>query len=191
VQYRQNQWTFPAYRLPRRAFFLMLFAALMVIPITMTAVRPVQAQLGGGPAESPILTVREAKLTPLTVIPGGKATLTLTLAMRPGFHINANKPDSDMQIPTELELPAPAKKTGIVLGKPVFPAAKSLKVTYSEKPLKVYEDTITVTVPIAVSKTAPLGKVPLKGKINYQGCNEAACFPPASADFAASLTVKK
>ena len=35
----------------------------------------------------------------------------------------------------------------------------------------------------------PAGKVPLKGKLNYQACNDMACFPPASVDFSSTLTV--
>ena len=147
-----------------------------------------QAQLGLG-AQDPIVTLREIKVAPVSVAPGGKATVTLTLAVRPGFHINANKPDNDMQIPTEIEFTAPAKTAGVTLGKAVFPAPKVVKFSYSEKPLKVYEETLTVTVPVTLGKSAPAGKVPLRGKLNYQGCNDSACFPPATLDFSGTLTV--
>jgi hypothetical protein len=76
-----------------------------------------------------------------------------------------------------------------VLGKPVFPTPKAMKFSYSDKPLKVYEQTLTVTVPVAAGKTAPGGKVPFKGTLRYQACNETACFPPASLDFNGAVTV--
>jgi DsbC/DsbD-like thiol-disulfide interchange protein len=163
---------------------------LTTLALVSAAIVPVAAgaQLGQE-AESPVVTLKEMKVNPVSVAPGGKATVSLTLALKPGFHINANKPDSDMQIPTELEFVAPAKATGIVLGKPVFPTPKAMKFSYSDKPLKVYEQTLTVTVPVAAGKTAPGGKVPFKGTLRYQACNETACFPPASLDFNGAVTV--
>jgi DsbC/DsbD-like thiol-disulfide interchange protein len=167
--------------------YLLLLPLALVLAAVLRPV-PAEAQLGLDP-ETPIVTLKEMKVNPTSVAPGGRATVSLTLTLKPGFHINANKPDSDMQIPTEVEFAPPAKTAGVTLGKPVFPAPKAMKFSYSEKPLKVYEHSLTVTVPVTVGKTAPGGKVPLKGTVRYQGCNETACFPPASLDFSGVVTV--
>jgi DsbC/DsbD-like thiol-disulfide interchange protein len=181
VQNRYSRWNHSTVR------SLIAAAALPVVAGVILMANAAQAQLGQ--AADPIVTVRDIKVAPASVAPGSKATVTLTLALRPGFHINANKPDSDMQIPTEIELAAPAKTAGVTLGKAVFPAPKVIKFSYSDKPLKVYEEALTVTVPVTVGKTAPAGKVPIKGKLHYQGCNDTACFPPATLDFSGTLTV--
>ncbi|MDX1933630.1 MAG: protein-disulfide reductase DsbD family protein [Capsulimonadales bacterium] len=132
--------------------------------------------------------IRSAAVEPNPVTPGKKATLTVTVAIAEGFHINANQPGSDMYIPTVLTVSAP-KTAGITLGPVVYPKPRTIPVSFDPKPLKAYEETITITVPVTVPSNAKPGVVRLSGSLRAQGCNDTTCFPPKTFPIAVRLTI--
>lgn len=129
-----------------------------------------------------------AQFKPAQAAAGSKAVLLVTLKVADGYHVNANKPDDENSIPTEVTVEVP-KGVPLTAGAAQFPQAKTISVGYSEKPVKVYEGTVTLSVPVQVNKGAS-GKYTLAGKLHLQGCNATACFPPATLNFSAPLTVR-
>lgn len=124
----------------------------------------------------------KASVAPGSVKAGGKATLTVTIAMAPGFHIYDPKPGDEFAIASELVLP---KVAGVSYGKALWP-----KPTMQEK-ARVHEGTITVTIPVLLAKTVKPGMMKLGATLKAQGCNATGCLPPDSVAVSAPLTVSK
>jgi DsbC/DsbD-like thiol-disulfide interchange protein len=114
--------------------------------------------------------------------------VTLTVSVAPKFHINAHQPGDPNMIATVATVNAP-KYPGVSVGKVVYPAGETMKVEYSPKPLRVYEGMTRITVPVAIAKTAKPGTVTLTGQVRMQGCDETACYPPATLKFSAPLQI--
>jgi DsbC/DsbD-like thiol-disulfide interchange protein len=131
-----------------------------------------------------------AAVRPAMVAPGGKATLTITLNVEPGFHINANDPGDENLIPLALTLNAPGKKAGVSLGKPVYPTPTTMPSPMGSGEARVHEGKVTITVPVTAAKTAK-GKTTLTGKLRLQGCNETTCYPPKTFTVSVPLVIGK
>lgn len=161
---------------PFRIAPLALCAAVCALSLT-----PARAQ---GPT---IVSVASMKASPATVVPGGHGTLMVTLSVAPGYHINAHKPNDPSLIPTSLT----ATSAGAVFGAARYPATKTIKVSYTPKPILVYEGRTTILVPFTVSKAAKHGKkMAILGTLSFQGCNQASCFAPTSLPVHATVGVK-
>lgn len=140
------------------------------------------------PMGTPYASVKSAVVEPAKAGGGQKAALVVTIDISSGFHINANKPDDANSVPTILSISAP-KTSGVVVGKPVFPATKTITVGYSPKPIHGYEETVVIRVPLTIPSSAKAGTVKLSGMLHAQGCNATTCFPPQSFPVNATLTV--
>ena len=155
---------------------------LFLLPLASIAALPAAAQFG----PSKVATVHAA-VQPAAVVRGGTGVLTVTLAVRPQYHVNANHPNDPAYIPTVF---TPKAMPGIVFGPVHYPAPKLVKVSYSPKPLLVYTGQAVMTIPFTVSKTAKPGMEKLAGLVAFQGCDAKSCYPPATADVQAALTVR-
>ncbi len=127
-----------------------------------------------------------ASATPGNVKAGGAFTLSVTAALRAGWHVNAHKPSEDYLIPTNVTLDAPA---GIKISDPTYPAARQVKFSFADKPLAVYEGTIAVTARGEVGASARPGTVPISGVFSFQPCNDKQCLAPAQVPFKTSLEI--
>lgn len=148
---------------------------------TAASFAPARAQ---GPT---IVSVASVKASPATVTPGGHGTLRVTLSVAPGYHINAHTPNDPSLIPTLLT----ASSAGAVFGAARYPASKAIKVSYTPKPILVYEAKTTILMPFTVAKSAKPGrKMAILGTLSFQGCNQSSCFAPASLPIHATVGVK-
>ena len=123
---------------------------------------------------------------PVSVAAGQSATAALRFRVADGYHINSNKPKSELLIPTELKLEAPA---GVRLGAVSYPEGSEFALSFdpTEK-LSVYSGEFVVTAKLNALRGAAAGNYPLSGVLSYQACNDRACFPPKK--FPVSLEVK-
>src|ERR687888_151008 len=71
---------------------------------------------------------------------------------------------------------------GITPGKPIYPPAVSRKLSFSDKPLAVYEGQAVIRLPLNADKTAAKGRHTFRAKIRVQPCNDQACLPPREID---------
>jgi Disulphide bond corrector protein DsbC len=110
------------------------------------------------------------------IVPGKPSTVTLRFRIAHGYHINSNRPSSDLLIPTTLKLQPPSD---LMAGKVTYPAGKDLAFPFSpDEKLSVYTDEFSVQALLsAVNKASP-GKFTVHGELRYQACNDNACFPP-------------
>ncbi len=117
---------------------------------------------------------------------GSAFQIAAVLRIRPGFHINAREKSEDYLIATDLRAEAPA---GFQLGDVSYPQGALHTFTFSKKPLNVYENTITLRLPVTALANAPLGAQHIPLKLRYQACSTEICLPPVTLTLDAALNV--
>jgi len=124
--------------------------------------------------KTPSVTLSPA---PVTTIVRGKATdVELRFHVGSGFHINSNKPAAEYLIPTTLKLDVP---TDIVVGKITYPLGEEMSFAFApDEKLSVYSGEFNLSVQVRPLATMLPGKYEIRGRLRYQACDKAACFPP-------------
>jgi Disulphide bond corrector protein DsbC len=114
---------------------------------------------------------------PLTVVTRGKGgSVDLQFRIGSGFHINSNTPAQDYLIPTALKLNAP---TDIVVGRITYPAGEEMAFAFApDEKLRVYSGAFTIGVIVRPLASVLPGKYEFRGRLKYQACDKAACYPP-------------
>lgn len=103
-----------------------------------------------------------------------------------GYHVNDHVPSLDYLIPTELKLePAPP----FTVGATKYPKGSPQKFSFLDTPISVYQGKLVVGAEISVASSARPGTYTLKGSLDYQACNDRACFPPTSLPLTLAVKV--
>lgn len=123
-------------------------------------------------------SVTMAPVGKVQVKAGSAATVQLDFRIGNEFHINSNKPKSELLIPTVLKLSAAGPASIAALNYPVgqdvsFPFAPGEK-------LSVYSGDFTITAVVKVPANATSGNYPVSGELRFQACDRSACYPPRS-----------
>jgi thiol:disulfide interchange protein DsbD len=140
----------------------------------LTLLASASALVGQPPQPGELLQV-EAKLQVSAGSPSG--TLSVEARLAPGWHVNSHKPSEDYLIATSVRLdPAP----GVTAGEPRYPDGKLVKFAFADKPLSVYEDRFTITLPVTFPGAL---SAPVSGTVEFQACNDRQCLAPASVKF--------
>ncbi len=113
--------------------------------------------------------------------------VNLKADIQSGYHINANNVSDPDLIPTTLEVDAGSLKAGKIS----WPGSHKFKFSFSETELDVYEGSITIGINLKASKDIKPGKYDVTGKLNYQACNDRACFAPKDVPFSVTVTIKE
>lgn len=115
----------------------------------------------------------------VTVASGKPAKVEMKFRVADGYHINSNKPGSELLIATALKFDVP---TDIGVGKVTYPAGKELTLAIApDQPLNVYTGEFVITALVSSMRTATPGNYKVHGTLKYQACNDRACFPPREA----------
>jgi hypothetical protein len=135
------------------------------------------------------------RLPSVTVAPVGKVQIragepvSVELDFRIGseFHINSNKPKSELLIPTVLKLQA-AEPINLVAVK--YPAGQDVAFPFApNEKLSVYSGDFAVTAVVKAPSKAVPGEYPVTGELRFQACDRSACYPPRSIPVKFSVTV--
>jgi thiol:disulfide interchange protein DsbD len=110
---------------------------------------------------------------------GGTAQIALQLHIGKGWHINSHKPTFDYLIGTSFELGA---KEGIILTDLQYPSGIPVLLSFSDTPLDVYEDTVTIYASVKTSGKLTPGKDTIGGNLTIQACNDRICLPPSTIE---------
>ena len=122
----------------------------------------------------PSITLASASTAQVTTAKPGKVQLTFHIEK--GFHINSNKPHSEVLIPTVLKLEPP---TDVSVSRIIYPPGQELSLDFApDEKLSVYSDDFTVTATVGAMRSTPPGTYKVRGTLNYQACDNRACFPP-------------
>jgi hypothetical protein len=126
--------------------------------------------------KAPSVTMASPGIT--TITRGKSAEVELAFRVSSGFHVNSNKPRSELLIPTALKLTAP---TDIVIGKVTYPEGKDITFPFAPgEPLSVYSGEFNITVKLRPLVGVMPAKYAVHGQLKYQACDNATCFPPKS-----------
>ncbi len=159
-----------------------LFAAavaLVVLSSTMSAQSSRTSATYITLPESPVISLLRSKPTVATV----------QFTVNKGYHVNSNKPSSDLLIPTEIKF---EKEPMIAVEKITYPPGEEFKFSFSPgQKLSVYQGQVKVLVRLMAAKRAKVGTYRLKGSLSYQACNDNACFPPRVAPFTLVIQLRQ
>jgi Disulphide bond corrector protein DsbC len=112
----------------------------------------------------------------VTVRLGQSAPVAFTFHIKPGFHVNSNKPASPELIPTELKFSPPED---LVVAKVQYPAGvlTSFPFDPTEK-LSVYSGDVIIKATVLPAPKAAIGNYTVHAELKYQACDNSACYPP-------------
>ena len=138
------------------------------------------------PAKNLPADVVRAEAEGIEIKSGGASEATVKLKVLQGYHINGN-PASKFQIATSLDV---AQAEGITPGQPVYPPSVTKKFSFSDQPIAVYEDEVTIKLPLSAGSAAQKGEHTLKGKVRFQACDDEVCYPPRNLETSIPVIVK-
>lgn len=144
------------------------------------------SQANSNTASSLPADVLLANAPKLEVQAGQSAQAEVRLAIKDGYHINANPP-SQYQIATQLTI---EQAEGVTAGQPKYPASITKKFSFSEQPLAVYEKEAVISVPVSVAAGAAKGDRSLPVRVRFQACDDQVCYPPKNLQVSIPVTVK-
>ena len=140
----------------------------------------------------PLSKVQRVTVAPIATVqvrPGSTAPVHMTFRVMPGFHINSNKPSSELLVPTAVKFEVP---NDISIGKVQYPAGKEYSFSFSPgEKLVVYSGMFTVKALVIATKVAPRGPFRVRGALKYQACDNRACYPPATVPVEFNVNIGK
>jgi thiol:disulfide interchange protein DsbD len=131
-----------------------------------------------------VLSVGE--IAPLHLKRGATVEQKVTLELRPGFHVNSNKPNDEFLIPLKLTWTS----SGIDAGTVDYPAPRLEKSDFSTQPLSVFDGTFAIVTHFHAPDSAAAGAGVVKGKLRYQACNNRECLQPKTIDITVPYEVE-
>jgi thioredoxin:protein disulfide reductase len=117
---------------------------------------------------------------------GSSFQIAVVMKIRSGFHVNAREKSEEYLIATDLKSTLPAGFNG---GDVIYPKGKLENFSFSKTPLNVYQDTVTLRLPVPALANAPLGEQHIALKLRYQACSNELCLPPVTLPLDAQLNV--
>lgn len=117
---------------------------------------------------------------------GKKGIIKVYVAVKNGYHIQSNKVNDELIIPTTLEIDT----QGIIkAGKQSFPAEKKFRLEGTADYLPVYDGNFKISVAFTAGEKIQKGKYSLTAKFRYQACDSRTCFSPKIIDFIIFVTI--
>jgi thiol:disulfide interchange protein len=166
----------------RAAAAFVVFAAILMVLVALPSA-PQSQQV-----PSPKDVVAPAVFVSRNPVGRGSAFQVAVVAkIRNGFHINAREKSAEYLIATDLRADLPAGFQGA--GDVVYPKGTLRTFAFSKTPLNVYEDTITLRVPLTALANAALGAQHIPLKLRYQACSTEICLPPVTLKLDADVNV--
>ncbi len=129
-----------------------------------------------------------ARPRPVNMGAGESRRVELDFRVSSPFHINSNKPHSNLLIPTTLKLvtPKPMQITSIE-----YPAGEDQTFPFSpNEKLSVYSGDFTLYVTVKAPPFLKGGSFPVGGELYYQACDKNACYPPKKLAVDFNVTVR-
>jgi thiol:disulfide interchange protein DsbD len=147
---------------------------LAVLLLCMTCASSALAQgvaLGG--ALAPTIS---AALNYQSLPAGQQAVIAVVIDTPPGYHVQSHNPIDPQFIALDVSVkPSPSIKSFA----PIYPTPE-IKQYPALGQLSIYEGRTIVYIPIQVRTDAAQGLLTIEGTVQYQMCNDQACFPPAT-----------
>lgn len=145
-----------------------------------------QGQNQGGTAQT---RVEFEPVAPVAVKAGRTTPVAFTFHIKPGFHINSNKPSAEELIPTQLGFSPPAD---VVIAKVQYPTGELMSFPFDpSQKLSVYSGDITIKAAVMTQPGMAPGTYTVHGDFKYQACDNNACYPPKKLPVDFNIAVAK
>lgn len=123
------------------------------------------------------------------IVPGKPFEILVTLNIKQPYHVNANPASERFLIPTTVSVEPVA---GITFAQPQYPKGHQREFAFTGgKKIAVYEGKTVIRIVATPAKSLKAGSVTIRGKVNYQACDEKSCYPPGDLPFSLLLKVGK
>jgi DsbC/DsbD-like thiol-disulfide interchange protein len=110
---------------------------------------------------------------------------SLAIRIRPGYHINSDKPAEEYLIPTKLTWTTPGLEAEVT-----YPESELFVSQFSDEAMLVYSGEIEFKTKFKASAKLPAGLTEIAGTLRYQACTDKACLAPTSLDVTIPLRSK-
>jgi len=136
---------------------------------------------------SPLVTV--APINTIVAARGGKAPLRIEMRVNSGFHVNSNKPNDELLMPTVVHLNPPE---GILILNVKYPEGDQLSLPFmGNDKLSVYSGNFSVNAEVRIPRSSALGTLRVHGQVKYQACDNRQCFAPRTTPLEFDVKVVK
>ena len=126
------------------------------------------------------------KVPEIVVSAGKRAVIKMEVEIKKGYHIQANKVNDELLIPTIVKID---EDKNITTGRQKFPPAKKFKLEGTNNFLEVYDGVFEIRIPIKTKTKTPKGEHILDAKFHYQACDNRTCLFPKSIGFSIPLKI--
>ena len=133
-----------------------------------------EIHLDTGPTSKPSQAQRVTLETDSLTVEAGKPNwVELRFRIAPALHINSHLPKDETLVPTSFQA---EPSSGLRLLRTEFPAGMPFRLTVGTgEVLSTYQDELHLRLELEV---VAKGDLLLNGKLHYQACDNASCFPP-------------
>jgi DsbC/DsbD-like thiol-disulfide interchange protein len=122
---------------------------------------------------------------PIALEAGKTVEGSLSIRIRPGYHINSNTPAEEYLIPTKLTWNTAGVETEVT-----YPESELFVSQFSEEAMIVFSGEVEFKTKFKASTKLPAGLTEIAGTLRYQACTDKACLAPMSVDVAIPIRSK-
>ena len=144
---------------------------LVALVALLAAPRPADSQLFDEERVTAAAVVGQAPL-----VQGAVVRAAVAINVGRGFHVNANPASEDFLIATEVSVAGGGDFEVVDV---FYPDPLERSFGFWPETLKVWEGEVVAGVILRVAEDAELGERDLEFVVDYQACNDEACFSPA------------
>ena len=156
-----------------------VFRAALLVAISATAAAA-QTQRPRASLEVPQIEVAAS--------PGSAVSVVVGVSMPDEVHVQANRPDDPLLIPTVLTIEVPE---GITVEAVTYPQPVEFAQAARDQPLLVLGPRFDISARLLIGEGIAEGLRSVPIVLRYQACDESVCFPPARATAAWTLRVTR
>jgi DsbC/DsbD-like thiol-disulfide interchange protein len=155
--------------LNRRIPFLIITAALLLVPANFNATPPVMP-LQPNIAVNGFFSTDKAQR-------GRTIQAAIVMDIPGGYHVNANKPLGKYAIATTVKIDA----SGGIKASPItYPRSIVRGFSFSKEKLAVYEGRAVMRFTVNIPANYEAGVTELRASVRFQSCSDDVCFPPVT-----------
>ena len=122
---------------------------------------------------------------PLQLEAGKIVEHSLVIRVRPGYHINSDKPAEEYLIPTKLTWNAPGLESEVS-----YPESELFVSRFSDEAMLVFSGEVEFKTKFKAPSKLPDSLTEIAGTLRYQACTDKACLAPTSLDVTVPLRSK-
>lgn len=123
----------------------------------------------------------------LAVKGAGVNELKIEFKVAEGMHIQSNPADRPLVATSLVVFP----NKDLEVFSPKYPAGKRVMISGLKREISTYEGTLSLSVPMRVSKSAKSKASTLEGELRYQACDSTVCYPPTKLALSLPVHIQK